>query len=32
MPFLAILQLDLLIITFWNPMTAWLPSLFFRNG
>jgi tripartite ATP-independent transporter DctM subunit len=32
MPFLAILLVDLLIITFWSPMTAWLPSLFFRSG
>ena len=29
MPFLLILLLDLLLITFWNPLTTWLPGLFY---
>jgi len=29
MPFFLILLLDLLLITFWNPLTTWLPGLFY---
>ena len=27
LPFLAVLLIDLLFITFWSPLTTWLPSL-----
>jgi C4-dicarboxylate transporter DctM subunit len=27
LPFLAVLLIDLLLITFWSPLTTWLPSL-----
>ncbi|HAA04286.1 MAG TPA: C4-dicarboxylate ABC transporter permease [Syntrophobacteraceae bacterium] len=30
LPFLGLLLVDLMIITFWDPMTAWLPGLFYR--
>jgi len=29
LPFLAVLLVDLMVITFWDPMTRWLPSLFY---
>ena len=27
LPFLGILLIDLLLITFWSPLTTWLPSM-----
>jgi tripartite ATP-independent transporter DctM subunit len=32
LPFLAILLVDLMVITFWDPMTRWLPTLFYGGS
>lgn len=31
-PFLAVLLIDLVLITFWAPLTGWLPALLFGNA